>query len=142
MQFDKNRKQTHGSALHTDGSTLDGQIALHGSYMFASENGTNLFIAVAGKKCAQTFVGIALFLKIQEQPFDRVGNVRRSAPITHRPRDGSKMAHASANTEVVGVHHFSVGLDFFAFDADVGDPVLAATVGAASDVQLDLLGES
>ena len=33
-------------------------------------------------------------------------------------------------------------LDLFAFDADVGDPMLAAAVGAAGYVELELLVES
>ena len=33
-------------------------------------------------------------------------------------------------------------LDLLAFEADVGDPVLAAGVGAAGDVELDLLVEA
>src|SRR6202040_3091121 len=45
----------------------------------------------------------------------------------------------AAYAEVVGVAHFSVLLlDFFAFDADVGDPVLAAGIGAAGDMELDV----
>src|SRR5208282_4764123 len=42
---------------------------------------------------------------------------------------------------VVGICEFALVLDLFAFDADVGDPVLSATVGAAGDVEAKLLVE-
>ena len=53
-----------------------------------------------------------------------------------------ELADAAAHAEIVGVDHSAVLLDFFAFDADVGDPVLAATVGASGDVQFELLFEA
>ena len=52
------------------------------------------------------------------------------------------LADGSAKTEVVGVGELAFVLDFFAFDADVGDPVLAAAVGAAGYVELELLVEA
>src|SRR5262249_31358567 len=77
-----------------------------------------------------------------KQTFDRVGDFRRGAPIANRPRNGSKLPQASADAEVVRIDHLSVGLYFLAFNADISDPVLAATVGAAGDVQFDLLFEA
>src|SRR5262249_36429472 len=53
--------------------------------------------------------------------------------------DRSKLAEGSTHTEVISVDHLAVGFDLFALDADVRDPVLAAAIGAAGDVQLDLL---
>jgi hypothetical protein len=51
------------------------------------------------------------------------------------------LADRSAEAEVVGVGELALVLDLLAFDADVGDPVLAAAIGAAGDVQLELLVE-
>ena len=48
------------------------------------------------------------------------------------------MADAAADAEIVGVDHFAVGFDFLAFDADVGDPVLAAGIGATGDVEAEV----
>src|ERR1700721_2747565 len=50
-------------------------------------------------------------------------------------------AHAAADTEIIGVHHGAVMLDLLAFDAHVGDPVLAAAIGAAGYGELQLLIE-
>ena len=52
------------------------------------------------------------------------------------------VADSAADAEVVGVDELAVVLDLLAFDADVGDPVLAAAVGAAGDVELELLVEA
>jgi hypothetical protein len=45
-------------------------------------------------------------------------------------------AERAAEGERPGIGEFAFVLDLFAFEADVGDPVLAAAVGAAGDVQL------
>ena len=52
------------------------------------------------------------------------------------------LADGAADAEVEGVDHLAVLLDLLAFEADVGDPVLAAGVGAAGDVEADLLVEA
>ena len=51
------------------------------------------------------------------------------------------LADRSAQTEVIGVGELALVLDLLALDADVGDPVLSAAVGAAGDVQPELLIE-
>ena len=50
-------------------------------------------------------------------------------------------ADGSAKAEVVGVGELAVVLDLLAFHADVGDPVLAAAVGASGYVEAELLVE-
>ncbi len=47
-----------------------------------------------------------------------------------------------AHAEVVGVDHAVVNLDLLALDADVGNPVLSATVGASGHVQFQMLIET
>ena len=51
------------------------------------------------------------------------------------------LAHCSAEAEVVRIGQLAFVLDLLAFDADVGNPVLAAAVGAAGHMQLELLIE-
>src|ERR1700688_5183464 len=96
---------------------------------------------MAAKKLAQVFVSFAACVETFEQPFNRVGHGVRGAAIAYWARDARELADAAADAEVIGVDHFAVLLDFLALDADVGDPVLAATVGASGDVQLELLFE-
>ena len=51
-------------------------------------------------------------------------------------------ADRAAEAEVVGVDQLVAELDFFAFQADVGDPMLAAGIRAAGDMQFKLLIET
>ena len=44
--------------------------------------------------------------------------------------------------EVVSILHLAVDFQFLAFNADVGDPMLTATIGAAGDVQFQVLIEA
>ena len=78
---------------------------------------------------------------IPQQPLDRLGHQRRRAAIAHRPRNAGMFAHRSAQAEVERVGQLAFVLDLLAFEANVGDPVLAAAVRAACDVQLQLLIE-
>jgi len=77
-----------------------------------------------------------------EEAGDGVGNFFGAAAVANGTSDGSELADSSANAEIVGVDELAIHFDFFAFDADVGDPVLAATVGAAGDVELDVVAEA
>ena len=102
---------------------------------------------------AQFFVGVAanqarrfssrwrVGQVVAQQALDGLGNQRRGAAIADRARDGGVLADRAAEAEVVGVGELALVLDLFAFEADVGDPVLAAAVGAAGDVELELLIE-
>ncbi len=51
-------------------------------------------------------------------------------------------AERAAQAKVIGIDHLSVDFYLFAIDANVGDPVLSATVRAAGDVQLQMLIEA
>src|ERR1700726_3910659 len=116
-------------------------IALDGADEGAGQQRAQFVVSMATKKLAQVFVFFALGVEAFEQPFNGVGHGVRRAPVANWTRDGRELAHATADAEVVGVDHFAVLLNFLAFDADVRDPMLAATVWASGDVQLELLFE-
>src|SRR5580704_5770826 len=86
----------------------------------------------------QVFICFSALVETGEQPLDSIGNIRGGAAIANRPGDRCSLAEASADTEVVGVYHPAIYFDFFPFNADVGDPVLAATIRATSDVEPQL----
>src|SRR5690242_6410059 len=130
------------SALHSAGNRADGEIALDGSDNVACEHGANFFVALPGQKLAKALLRVAAGLVGRDEALDGVRHFGGWAAVTDGARNRSNFAEAAAHAEVVGVHHFSFVLDFLAFDADIGDPVLAATVGAAGDMQLDLLVEA
>src|SRR5579871_4961466 len=77
-----------------------------------------------------------------EQALNGIGNLGRQAAIAYGPRDGLLPSDRAPQAEVVGVEHALADLHLLALNADVGDPVLAATVGAPRDVQLQVLLEA
>ena len=83
------------------------------------------------------------FLEVTgQQSFESCWNLGGRNTITNGATDGGMFAYGSAYTEVKGVHHFSFVFDLLAFQANVSDPVLAAAVGAAGYMQLELLVEA
>src|SRR5580692_5106391 len=90
------------------------------------------------QKEPQIFVCFSALAESGEQPLDCIGNIRGGAAIANRPGNGCNLAEASADTEVIGVYHPPIYFDFFPFNADVGDPMLAATIRAPGDVEPQL----
>src|ERR1700691_5093187 len=95
---------------------------------------------LTGKMCAELVVGVTvepgaqIFVRhtvgqiLAQQPFNGFGDKRRGASIAHSARDGSVLSDRSAEAKVVSVGKFALVLDLLAFDANVGNPVLAAAV--------------
>src|SRR5580704_11833867 len=81
---------------------------------------------------------LAAVFETGKQPLDGVRNIRRGAAIAYGPRYRGEMANAPADAEVICVHHAAIHFDFLAFDADIGDPMLAATIRAAGNVEAQL----
>ena len=94
-----------------------------------------------GEEMLERVLGRVQGVKSAEEAGDGVGNFFGAATIADGTGNGSKLANGSANAEIIGVDELAIHFDFLAFDADVGDPVLAATVGAAGDVELDVVAE-
>ena len=76
---------------------------------------------------------------LAQQALDRFGDKRCGAAVSNGARDGRVLADCSAETEVVSVGQLALELDFLAFHADVGNPMLSAAIGAAGDMELELL---
>lgn len=118
------------------------QIARDGSNKFAGQQLAELRVRVASKEAPEVLAGFALGKVMSEQTLDRVGNFSRQAAISGGPRGRLMQAQRTSNAEVVGVEQAVVHFDLLALDPEVGDPVLAATIGASRDVQLEVLVES
>src|SRR5690348_7839286 len=118
------------------------QIARDGSNQFAGQQLAELRVRVASKEAPEVLAGFALGKVMSEQTLDRVGNFSRQAAISGGPRGRLMQAQRTSNAEVVGVEQAVVHFNLLALDPEVGDPVLAATVGAARDVQFEMLVES
>src|SRR5580698_7039332 len=104
--------------------------------------GAEFVVGVTAEPGAEVFVESAVGKVFAEQALDGFGDERCGASIADGARNGGVLADGSAEAEVISVGELAFVLDLFAFYADVGDPVLAAAVGAAGDVELELLVEA
>ena len=108
----------------------------------AVELGAEVLVGGAGEVGAEVFFGLAGGEVAAEQALDGGGGVFGGGAVAEGARRTGVLADGSADAEVEGVLELAVNLELLAFEADVGDPVLAAGVGAAGDVELDLLVEA
>ena len=115
-------------------------IASHGRRQSTRQEPANFIVATSREKLPEIFSRRALLVEFAKDSLDGVRDFRCGAAIADRPRDGGKLADAPANAKIVGVDHLSIGFDFFTLDADVGDPMLPARVGAAGDMQFEFIG--
>jgi len=83
----------------------------------------------------------AIRVECGQETHDSVWDFVGGAAIADRTGDRGDLADAAPNAKVVGVDEFSPEFYFLAFNADVGDPVLAAGVRAASDVNPNVILE-
>src|ERR1700756_476727 len=97
---------------------------------------------MARKPRPEIFTMSAILKIAAKQPLNRCRNLSRRSAIARGSTHTRVFADGSAHGEVERVDHLALMLHLFAFEADVGDPVLAAAVRAAGYVELDLLIES
>ena len=112
-----------------------------GARDFAGKIGAQFVVGMARKPGAQIFVRLARPPGTGAAGAQSLREPAARAAIADRARDAGVLANRSAEAEVVSIDELAFVLDLLAFDADVGDPVLAAAVGAAGDVQPQLLIE-
>src|SRR6185369_5176728 len=110
-------------------------ISLDRSDQASRQNSADVVVGMPRQQLTQVLVSTATIVEFTEQALDGVRNVGGRATVTDRPGDGCKFADAAADAEVVGVDHLAIYFCFFAFEADVGNPMLTATVRASGDVQ-------
>src|ERR1035438_2459735 len=85
---------------------------------------------------------LALRQVLPQQTLERIRHLSRRTAISDWPRCSLVQTKRSAQAEVVGVDHAVLNFDLLAFNANIGDPVLSATVGASGDVQFQMLIET
>src|SRR5205823_5509084 len=112
-----------------------------GSFL-SREDRPQVRLGVASEELAQVLVRLPAGLVLAQQALDRGGDLRRRAAIPDLPRHALELAQRTAQEEIVGVDHPAVHLHLLPFDADVRDPVLAAAIRAAGDVDLQVLVEA
>jgi hypothetical protein len=111
------------------------------SQRLAGQESAERVLWMAGAEPAEALALRALGQVRAQQALDRLGHLGRGDPVADGTGHRLMPAHRAAHAEVVGVHQPAVDLDLLALDPEVGDPVLAAAVGAAGDVELEVLVE-
>src|ERR1700674_4156141 len=101
-----------------------------------------LRVRVPRKELTQVLVGLTCGEILPEQSLDRIRNLRRKAAIPPGPRGLMMQAERSAQAEVIGIDEAAVDFHLLAINANVGNPVLPATVRASGNVQLEVLIEA
>src|SRR5579863_311117 len=136
------RERAALAVLHGVVGGSNGDVALsdvgHGN-RFAGKNIANGFVGLARQIFLERLVGPLVYGELFEEALDSVGNFGGGAAIADGPRDTCVVTDSTADAEVVGIDHLAIHSGFLAFEADVGGPMLAAAIGAAGDMQLQLL---
>src|ERR1700686_2048751 len=127
--------------LHQSASRI-GHIAGDRGHDFSRQKLTQLRVAMPNEEPAQVFARFALCQVLAQQTLERIRNLSRGAAISDWARRGLMETERSTHAEVVGIHHAVLNFDFFTLNPDVSDPMLAATVRASSNVQLQMLIEA
>jgi hypothetical protein len=82
---------------------------------------------------------MALIEIAAQQTLNRIRHFVGRATITHRAAEACVLAYGAAKAEVVGILNAAINLELLAFQSDIGNAVLAATVWAACHIQFQLL---
>src|SRR5713101_3645818 len=118
------------------------QIAGYRVHRLARQKLPQLRVRVPGKELTQVLVGPVGLTHgeiLPEQSLDRFRNLSRKAAISNGPRGRLMQAERSAQAEVIGIDETPVDFHLLAINANVGNPVLSATVRASGNVQLQVL---
>src|SRR5208337_3504145 len=107
-------------------------------HSFASQKLPQFRVRVPGKELPQVLTRRTRREIMPQQSLNRIRNLGRKAAISHGSRRRLMQTERSAKAEVIGVDESPIDLHFFAVDADVGNPVLSATVRASRNVQFQV----
>src|SRR5215472_8649968 len=96
---------------------------------------------MTGEIGAQILIAVTRCEKCPQQTLNCFRHVFRAAAVSDLPCDVCMLANSSSNTEIVGIYQVGTLLDLLAFEPNVGNPVLAAGIWAARNIQLERLIE-
>src|SRR5262245_55270746 len=108
----------------------------------AGQESTQLVVGVTGGELAEVLARPPLGEKATQQALHCRSHLGGRQAKSDRTGDRLMAADGAADAEVVGVDDRSVDFDLLALDAEIGDPMLAAAVRAARDVDPELLIEA
>src|SRR6266851_7838916 len=115
------------------------QIAGYRFHRLARQKLPQLCVRVPGKELTQVLARLAHGEILLKQSLDRIRNFSRRAAISHGPRGRLMQTERSTDAEVIGIDDTAVDFHLLAINANIGNPVLSATVRASGNVQLQVL---
>src|ERR1041384_742047 len=119
----------------------DRQGALNDHVAMSAEKLADVVVAVPREELAKVLAAESRTLVRAQQRLDCVRHLGGGAAIADRACDCGVLADRAADAEVVRVDEAIAVANLFSFDADVGNPMLSATVRAAGDVDLQRVVE-
>src|SRR5437667_8232363 len=123
---------------HTSRRSIPGD----GGQKSASQALAQFLVAVAGEEFPQILSGQSLLKIALQKTLNRVRNFTRQTPVADWTSNRLMQTDCAAHAEVVGILQPSIYFDFLPFNPNVCDPVLATTIGATSNVKLQMLFKS
>src|SRR5712692_10537032 len=130
------------SALHRVRRRSGRLIPFYGLDLLSGQKLSKFVVTVPRKKAAKVLSGFAHGPITPQQTLDCVRHFLRRAAIPDRTRNRLQRADRATQAKVIGIDQRAINLQLLAFEPDVSDPMLSATVRAASDVQFQLLVEA
>src|SRR5438309_3979693 len=127
---------------YSSSRTYRRQIPGYRFHRFARQKFPQLRVRMPRKELTQVLVGLAHGEILPEQSLDRIRNLSRRAAISHGPRGCLMQTERSAKAEVIGINKATVDFNLLAINANIGNPVLSATVRASGNVQFQVLIEA
>jgi len=88
-----------------------------------------VLVTVPRKELAQVFSQPTFIEIAAQEPLNRIRYFIRQAAISDGTSNALIKPNRAADAEVIGILQTAIDFDLLAFDSDVCDPVLAATVG-------------
>src|SRR5438128_2180908 len=136
------RRSGCGRLLHAARRAPRRGVARYRRHRLTRQQAAQFFIGVPRRERAERVAVLPLAEIASQQALDRVGHLGRRRTIADGPRRVLVLAHTAADAEIVGVDHRALELRLLPLDTKVGDPVLAAAIGTAGDVDLQVLVEA
>jgi hypothetical protein len=118
------------------------KVTFHRSDFLACEKCTQFLFCMSGKELPQIFPAFTVIHVSTQESFDGFRHFLRSAAISDGTAKAGKLAYSASQAEIVRILKTAIYFDLFAFQANVSDAMLAATVRASGDVEFELLIES
>src|SRR6185312_6806262 len=118
------------------------QVTLNGDDFLACQERAQCRVSMPSKKLSQILSAFTPIHVCAQKALNGVGRLLRATAVSNGTAKAGKGAHTAAQAEVIGVLKMTIYFDLFAFQSDIRNAMLPATVWASGNVQFELLIKS